>query len=107
MSALRCKVGDLAIVVSARLEKNIGQIVEDMAAADPSHGLRERTHAWVVRTASGRRALHYRDLTGRIVKKATGPVPDRRLVPFRADLAPAVVNLSEKLGLCTAEQVRP
>ena len=105
MSVLRCKVGDLAIVVSARLEKNIGQLVEVMASADLNYGLSDRAPAWVVRTVSGRKSLHYRYLTGGIGRKAGGHVPDFRLAPLRADPEPSVVHATEEMGSQSPGQV--
>lgn len=107
MSVIRCKVGDLAIVVSARLEKNIGQLVEVLAPARPNHGLSDQAHAWLVRTVSGRRALHYRYLTGCIGRRATGPVPDFRLAPLRAAPEPVATTAGKELGSSVPAQVLP
>jgi len=82
----RCKVGDLAIVISANIPENIGNIVEIVG---PPTGRPIKASwecaTWHVRTISGRRTLVYRLGNGSIgiVKRhAEGPVPDFRLRPF-------------------------
>jgi hypothetical protein len=78
MSKLNCKIGDLAIVVSAELPQNIGYIVEVIGIHTDKPLLLERPgHVWQVRGASGRKGLHYqfRD-TGLVVQHSEGPVPD-------------------------------
>jgi len=83
---LNCKVGDLAIVVSARLERNTGQIVEILGPhSGKPFALPGLGHIWLVRAVSGRRSLHYcRQSTGKVFSRRTiGPVPDRRLRPLR------------------------
>lgn len=82
--SLRCKIGDLAIVVSAKLPQNLGQIVEVLG---PQTGVPFRLtgpgHVWQVRAVSGRESLYYRfDKDGRVVQHAEGPVPDCRLRPM-------------------------
>jgi hypothetical protein len=86
MTARNCKVGDLAIVISAYLPENIGNIVEILG---PPTGrpinVSWECATWHVRTISGRRTLVYRLGNGSIgiVKRhAEGPVPDFRLRPF-------------------------
>jgi len=81
-----CKVGDLAIVVSARLERNTGQIVEILGPhSGKPFALIAPGHVWLVRAVSGRRSLHYcRPSTGKVFSRRTiGPVPDQRLRPLR------------------------
>ena len=85
MTALNCKVGDLAIVISAYITENIGNIVEIVG---PPTGRPIKASwecaTWHVRTVSGRRTLVYRLGNGSIgiVKRhAEGPVPDFRLWP--------------------------
>ena len=82
MQKLNCKIGDLAIVVNAKVTENIGQLVE---VKGPHRGRPVRLsapgHVWQVRTVSGRKTLQYRYRDGRVVEYATGPVPDCRLRP--------------------------
>lgn len=81
---LNCKVGDLAVVVSAELSENLGQIVEILA---PATGipflLVESRQVWQVVTVSGRKTLLYRfnQENGRVDQHSEGPVPDRCLRP--------------------------
>ena len=81
---LNCRIGDLAIVVSAELTENLGQIVEVVGL--PQSGPLDMTghgHLWHVRTVSGRETLVYRFNYegGRTEKYAEGPVPDACLRP--------------------------
>jgi hypothetical protein len=90
MQTLRCKPGDLAIVVSAKLPQNVGQIVEVLG---PQTGkpfrITDQGHVWQVRAVSGRASLHYCfEKTGRIVQEVEGPVPDCRLRPVSGVLFP-------------------
>jgi hypothetical protein len=82
----RCKVGDLAIVISANIPENIGNIVE-IVGPPTGRPLKASWECatWHVRTISGRRTLVYRLGNGSIgiVKRhAEEPVPDFRLRPF-------------------------
>lgn len=86
MTALNCKAGDLAIVISANINENIGNIVE---VVGPPTGRPIKANwdcaTWQVRTVSGRRTLVYRfgnGSIGMIKRHAEGPVPDFRLRPF-------------------------
>jgi hypothetical protein len=83
MRKLNCKVGDLAIVISAELPANLGQIVEILGDPRPGTPLPGPGHVWHVRSIGGRRSLTYffRD-TGRTERLAEGPVPDIRLRPL-------------------------
>jgi hypothetical protein len=82
---LNCKVGDLAIVVSAVHAENIGQIVEVLGPqCKKPFDLAGQEHTWQVRTVSGRETLCYRRNTKgfvRIERFVEGPVPDCRLRP--------------------------
>jgi len=82
MQKLNCKVGDLAIVVSATLVENIGDLVEVIGIhRGKPFRFHDSDHVWQVRTVSGRKTLYYLFLDGKIRKLAVGPVPDRRLRP--------------------------
>jgi hypothetical protein len=84
MTATNCKVGDLAIVTSATLPENIGQIVE-ILGPPTGHPINANWSGttWQVRTASGRPTLVYRFWDGKLKRHADGPVPDSRLRPIR------------------------
>ena len=86
MTARNCKVGDLAIVISAYLPENIGNIVE-ILGPPTGHPINANwpSTTWQVRTVSGRRTLVYRlgnGSIGMIKRHAEGPVPDFKLWPF-------------------------
>ena len=89
MQTVRCSIGDLAIVVSAKLPQNLGQIVEVLG---PQTGvpfrLTDSGHVWQVRAVSGRASLFYCfDKTGRVVQHVEGPVPDCKLRPVSGILS--------------------
>jgi hypothetical protein len=99
MQNLRCKIGDLAIVVRAKLPENLGQIVEVLGPqTDIPFRLTDSGHVWQVRAAGGRASLYYRfEKSGRVVRHAEGPVPDSCLDPIsgvdlRTDSECAVVD---------------
>ena len=80
---LRCKVGDLAVVVNAEQTSNLGQIVEVLGLpTNRPFKLNGPGHVWQVRTVSGRKSLHYRMPKGHFRHLAIGPVPDCRLRPI-------------------------
>ena len=80
---LNCAVGDLAVVISANRQENIGQIVEVIGLPTKKpFSLTGQGHVWQVRTVSGRRSLHYVFRSGRVVRYPIGPVPDRCLRPI-------------------------
>jgi len=79
---LRCKVGDLAVVVSATLSQNIGQIVEVLGRQRRGKiSLKKLGHIWHVKALSGRPSLQYLFASGDLVQATEGPVPDFRMVP--------------------------
>lgn len=88
MAQHNCKVGDLAITVTAQWPDNVGNIVEiiELAAADEAGSLAEEFGlVWRVRTV-GKAVLHYRypQEDGTFLHDLTreGPVPDRFLKPI-------------------------
>jgi hypothetical protein len=82
MQKLNCKPGDLAIVVSAEQQQNIGQIVEVLGPpTGKPFNLPGHHYVWQVRAVSGRATLHYRHADGRLVQHVEGPAPDFRLRP--------------------------
>ncbi len=86
MTARTCEVGDLAIVISAYLPVNIGNIVEILG---PPTGCPIKASweyaTWHVRTVSGRQTLVYRlgnGSIGMIKRYAERPASDFRLRPI-------------------------
>ena len=85
MQQLNCAIGDLAIVTSAVLPENLGQIVEILGPqTGKPFALVGAEHFWEVRTVSGRPTLVYRfrGAHTRIRRSVVGPVPDCRLRPI-------------------------
>lgn len=78
---MRCKVGDLAVVVNAQCRCNLGNIVRIVAPHDGTGILRfaRDGHVWIV--ASHRPMTWY--LHGKRYRRKIGPVPDNRLQPIR------------------------
>ncbi len=96
---LNCKPGDLAIIVSADHERNIGQIVEVIETHDgrTPFQLPWNGHVWLARTVSGRRTLsYYFTAKGCFMSHARGPVPDARLRPITG--LPDHEGLREDIG---------
>ena len=81
---VRCRPGDLALVVDAINPENIGQIVEVLSAATGRpFKLKEQGHAWQVRCPGGYAGLHYSYSDGRVVVHNEGPALDSALQPIR------------------------
>ena len=84
---MRCKPGDLAIVICAEIRGNLGNIVRVVAPHDGSGTLRfpNEGHVWIVDCP--RLMTWY--LNGKRYRRKSGPVPDNRLQPIRG-LPPGV-----------------
>lgn len=85
MTALNCRVGDLAVVVKADLQLNVGVIVE-IVRKRPETAIRVAGggYQWMVKAVGGTAVLHYRFKDdGRTEVRSTGPIPDRCLRPLR------------------------
>jgi hypothetical protein len=100
----RCKPGDLAIVISANIPENIGNIVEIVGPPN-GHPIKASWECaiWHVRTISGRRTLVYRlgnGSIGMVKRHAEGPVPDFRLWPL-----PGVEDIDEPVETRVAVEV--
>ena len=77
---MKCKVGDLAVIVIADFKSNIGNIVK-IIAPDDGTGICEWTEqgpAWVVTSA---RAMTW-VVNGKRYHRKIGPVPENRLQPI-------------------------
>lgn len=70
---MKCKVGDLAIVVRPRIDANLGMLVEIVGPWRPAEGL------WWVRSLSGPRWRRDGERT------QEGSVADSSLCPLRGD----------------------
>ena len=83
---MRCKVGDLAIVVDAQLPSNLGNIVRVVAPHDGKGELvfDNEGPVWIVECQQPMTWAWRR----RFYRARIGPVPDHRLQPIRGN-APA------------------
>lgn len=80
-NGLKCRVGDLAVVVGAQLDCNMGNIVRILAPDDGRGPLlfKGQGHIWIA--TCSRPMTWIRD--GKRYHGNTGPVPDNRLQPIR------------------------
>ena len=78
---MRCKVGDLAVVVNAECRCNVGNIVRVIAPHDGTGVIRFARHGHVWLVAAHRPLTWY--MRGKRYRRKTGPVPDNRLQPIR------------------------
>jgi hypothetical protein len=81
MTELRCKPGDLAVVVRAKYPVNLGRIVR-VIRRDQGSGIlfyAKDTPAWLA--VSARPLTWYVD--GKRILRKSGPVPDAQLQPIR------------------------
>lgn len=81
MNKLRCKPGDLAIVIDAHYKCNLGVIVQVIKLHDglgvPSYPLEQ--NAWLAKTS---KVLKW-TAKGKVYRRKCGPVPDAQLQPIR------------------------
>ncbi len=110
MSKLRCKPGDLAIVVRAEFATNLGRIVRIIGVDDREGDLllQAQTPAWVVRCEV---PMTWRSKSKRYRRKQ-GPVPDAYMQPIRGnpagqDISDGLLSLGaiyqQRPGACLAE----
>lgn len=99
-AAVRCRVGDIALVVSAKNADNIGMLVEVLgpATGQPFKVAAEGMQ-WQVRCAGGVKGLCYQYKDGRVVALSEGPVPDAYLRPLRGGPKPAL-EAQQSPGRC-------
>ena len=81
MNKLRCKPGDLAIVINAHYKCNLGVIVEVIELHNglgvPSYSPEQ--NAWLAKTS---KVLKW-TANGKVYRRKSGPVPDAQLQPIR------------------------
>ena len=82
---MNCRIGDIAIIISAAMPENLGLLVEVIDVWP------EDTHYWHVKSLCGPRDR----LDG--VRSAEGMAPDRCLRPIRGGVPPVGVEASEAL----------
>ena len=84
MSALNCKVGDIAITVRCEVKANLGKMVRIIG----SHGLdswssfEQPVHLWLIESIGNRR-ICYEFPDGRVSRRRRGLAPDAFLRPIR------------------------
>lgn len=97
---LRCRVGDIALVVWAYHPENIGMLVEVLGpATGKPFKVSEPGMQWQVRCAGSVKGLYYHYKDGRVVALAEGPVPDAYLRPLRGGPKPAL-EVQQSLDRC-------
>jgi hypothetical protein len=78
---MKCKVGDLAVVIRAHCKSNLGRIVLIVAADDGTDFVKFKNEGPVWRVKSERPQTWYLD--GKRYRRKIGPVPENRLQPIR------------------------
>lgn len=78
---MKCKPGDLAVVVHAQCPSNLGKIVHVVALHDGTGAVSftGQGHVWLVKCPTP--LTWY--MRGKRYRRKTGPVPDNRLQPIR------------------------
>jgi len=97
---MKCKVGDLAVIVAADFKSNIGNIVK-VIAPDDGKGIcdwSEQGLAWVVTAA---RPITW-VINGKRYRRKIGPVPENRLQPIRGVTAGKKAKESIGLGVTSS-----
>ena len=103
---MKCKVGDLAVIVAADFKSNIGNIVK-VIAPDDGKGICEWSEqglAWVVTSARPMTWV----INGKRYRRKIGPVPENRLQPIRGVTTGKKAKESIGLGVTSSVgQKRP
>lgn len=81
MNKVRCKLGDLAVVIDARYKCNLGAVVQVIELHHGFGDLRYPTeqNAWLVRSS---KVLKW-TVDGKRYRRKSGPEPDAQLQPIR------------------------
>ena len=81
MKQLRCKPGDMAIVVDARYKCNLGAIVQVIELHNGVGDIRyfKKHNAWLAKSSKPLKWV----VNGKCYRRKTGPVPDAQLQPIR------------------------
>ncbi len=88
---LRCRPGDLAVVINARLPSNLGRIVRVVAQHDGTGVLAypPTVATWLVTSPHSMNWV----IDGKRFRRKKGPVPDAQLQPIRGqDLGSDIAN---------------
>ncbi len=92
---MKCRVGDLAIVIDAFHRRNLGQIVRVIATHDGTGDIVfpvETGQVWLV---EGNRPLTW-SLYGKRYRRKIGPAPDNQLQPIRGTAADDNASIEAK-----------
>ena len=86
METLRCRIGDLAVVVGCHLPENTGNIVKIIGVEGYQswYGMTSQTFVWTVEVTKDR-PLVYENADGSLSTLMVGPVPDKLLIPIGSD----------------------
>ena len=81
MNKIRCKPGDLAVVIDARYKCNLGVIVQVIELHHGFGDLRypQEKNAWLAKSSKPLKWV----VNGKCYRRKTGPVPDAQLQPIR------------------------
>ena len=87
METLRCRIGDLAVVVGCHLPENTGNIVKIIGVEGYQgwYGITGHTFVWTVEVTKDR-PLVYENADVGLYTLMEGPVPDQLLIPISSDL---------------------
>ncbi len=101
MSKVRCKLGDLAVVINARYKCNLGAVVQVIELHRGLGDLRypSEQHAWLAKSSK----LLKWTFDGKLYRRKYGPVPDAQLQPIRGyplgrDIAEGLKNTNDLLN---------
>jgi len=81
MEKLRCKPGDMAIVIDARYKCNLGAIVQVIELHNGVGDIRylKKHNAWLAKSSKPLKWV----VNGKCYRRKCGPVPDAQLQPIR------------------------
>ena len=81
MKKLRCKPGDLAVVIDARYKCNLGAVVQVIEMHNGFGDIRyfKKHNAWLAKSSKPLKWV----VNGKCYRRKTGPVPDAQLQPIR------------------------
>ena len=81
MEKLRCKPGDMAVVIDARYKCNLGVIVQVIELHNGVGDIRyfKKHNAWLAKSSKPLKWV----VNGKCYLRKTGPVPDAQLQPIR------------------------
>ena len=81
MKKLRCKPGDMAVVIDARYKCNLGAIVQVIELHNGVGDIRylKKHNAWLAKSSKPLKWV----VNGKCYRRKTGPVPDAQLQPIR------------------------